>query len=151
MFSPEIVLKTVPHRYPFLMIDRIIEHDYRKRAVCRKNVTFGEEVLVGHFPKRAIYPGVLLIEMGLQTTHVMLTEIETRACDPEREPEQGFAIQVEKFKFQSVVEPGDVLVITSDFVQELMGIIKAKITITTHDMKPVAEGTVVVGSGKGGA
>ena len=146
MWGHEVLLKVVPQRFPFLMIDKILSHEFKKSATCQKGVSFSEEVFQGHFPGRPIYPGVLLIEMGLQTTQVMLTNIE-KAMSGEVNKEgaqQGFFISVDRFKFYKPVVPGDVLTIKSEFETEAMGMTKANILIT-KDNEKIALGTVTVG------
>ena len=147
--SSQLIYRVVPQRYPFLMIDKIVEHEFRKIAVCQKNVTAGEEVLTGHFPDNPIYPGVLMIEMGLQTTQVMLTDLKAvqGTTNNTSKADQGFLLSVEKFKFQKIVRPGDIIRITSELVQEAMGMMKAKITLTNDRGETVAAGQVVVGVG----
>ena len=148
MYPPQLIPRVVPQRYPFLMIDRIVAHAFKVSATCLKNVTFGEEVLTGHFPENPIYPGVLLIEMGLQTTQVMMTDLEAvisaTASSEKSKAVQGYLLSVEKFRFAQPVYPGDVLKVTSELETEAMGMMKAKITIT-RDQDEIAKGIVMVG------
>ncbi|MBI4042407.1 MAG: 3-hydroxyacyl-ACP dehydratase FabZ [Deltaproteobacteria bacterium] len=146
MYPADLIPKVVPHRFPFLMIDRIVEHEFQKQCTCLKNVTFGEEILSGHFPDRPVYPGVLLIEMGLQTTQVMLTDIEAIIQCPSaaRKTEEGYVLSIEKFKFLRPVQPGDVLLIQSRYNQEALNIVQATITIRNQVVEEVAVGKVNV-------
>lgn len=149
-YPVELVLKVVPQRYPFLMVDKILTHEFRKQAVCQKNITRGEEVLVGHFPENPIYPGVLMVEMGLQTTQVMLTDLDAvmnPANKKSEGAEQGFLLQIEKFKFSKTALPGDILEITSELHQEAMGMVKAKIRLVNQNKEEIAQGVVTVGGG----
>ena len=118
------------------MVDKILEQEFKKYALCQKNITLGEEVLTGHFEDNPIYPGVLLIEMGLQTTQVMMTDIEKVVGEsgngPSQKAEQGFILSVEKFKFLKTVHPGDVLKVNSSLQSEIVGMVKAEIKITNH-------------------
>jgi 3-hydroxymyristoyl/3-hydroxydecanoyl-(acyl carrier protein) dehydratase len=151
MYSEISILSVLPHRYPFLMIDKIVEQKFKTRAVCQKNVTLGEEVLTGHFRDNPIYPGVLLIEMGLQTTQVMMTDLEKIAAlssPSDHKADQGYILSVEKFKFSKPVHPGDVLKIESINHGEVLEMIKSEIKITNQDNVEVASGYVVVSGAK---
>lgn len=148
-YPVDVVLRVVPQRYPMLMIDRILDHEYGRRAVCQKNVTLGEEVLSGHFPGNPLFPGVLMIEMGLQATQVMLTELEGAAgAAAEAPPRQGYLLGVSDFRFRKTVRPGDVLRVESVLLQELGGMRKARITIRGDDEQEVCSGTVTVGEAR---
>lgn len=94
-----------------------------------------------------------MVEMGLQTTQVMLTDLEkvsqTAAQTPnggtKEEPPQGFLLAIEKFKFFKVVEPGDIIKITSELELDAMGMMKAKITLENDKNEKIAAGVVTVG------
>ncbi|HEY9648167.1 MAG TPA: 3-hydroxyacyl-ACP dehydratase FabZ, partial [Chroococcidiopsis sp.] len=75
IFSVEDIQRLLPHRYPFSLVDRIIEFVPEKRAVGIKNVTFNEPHFQGHFPGRPIMPGVLIIEAMAQVGGVVLTQL----------------------------------------------------------------------------
>jgi 3-hydroxyacyl-[acyl-carrier-protein] dehydratase len=141
-----LILKAVPQRYPFLMIDRILEQEYLKKAVCRKNVTQGEEILAGHFPGNPIFPGVLMIEMGLQATQIMLTDLEKlkTSSGPVTEAPQGYLLSVDKFKFLKVVRPGDVIEVTSTLDMQALGMAKANIRLLNEKGEELAHGIVTV-------
>ncbi len=97
------LLRILPHRYPFLLVDRIIEVEEGKRAVGIKNVTFNEPFFVGHFPDHPIMPGVLIIEMMAQAGAVMLLGSDAyRGKLP-------YLAGIEKAKFRKPVLPGDTL------------------------------------------
>ncbi len=148
-YSAETILKALPHRYPFIMVDRIVSHEHRKSAVCQKNVTFGEEVLVGHFPGQPIYPGVLMIEMGLQTTQIMMSDLnEIVGSTATQTAKKGLLLGVDKFRFSQMITPGDTLTIHSSLESEMLGLMKVKITITC-DGNEIAKGTVTVGEKPG--
>jgi 3-hydroxyacyl-[acyl-carrier-protein] dehydratase len=147
----EILLAVVPQRYPFLMIDRILEHELNTRALCLKNITLGEEVFTGHFESNPIYPGVLMVEMGLQTTQVMLSDLDrirqNYGLKKENSPPQGFLVMIEKFKYFAPVTPGDTLYIESRLDVLALGLAKCSITIftgTDNNSQKVAEGKVSV-------
>lgn len=98
------ILATLPHRYPFLLIDRIVEIERRKRIVALKNVTINEPFFAGHFPGNPIMPGVLTVESMAQAGAVLLlTEF------PNRDEKLVFFTGIEKARFRRPVIPGDQL------------------------------------------
>lgn len=97
------ILRILPHRYPFLLVDRILEVDAGKRAVAVKNVTINEPFFVGHFPDHPIMPGVLIIEMMAQTGGVMLLISEANRG------KLAYLAGVEKARFRKPVLPGDTI------------------------------------------
>ncbi|MBZ5509119.1 MAG: 3-hydroxyacyl-ACP dehydratase FabZ [Acidobacteriia bacterium] len=99
----------LPHRYPFLLIDRVVEMERKKRIVALKNVTINEPFFVGHFPRFPIMPGVLIVEAMAQTGGVLLlTEIE------DRDNKLIVFTGIEKARFRRPVVPGDQLRIEVD-------------------------------------
>lgn len=152
MYNIDTIMQILPHRYPFLLIDRVLEHETDVRAVCLKNITYGEEILTGHFPDNAIYPGVMLVEMGLQCTQVALTNIERflrykKECPEKIESRQGYVLQIDKFQFKNPAKAGDQLYITSDITLciENIGMSKCDMTILNQDKTLVAKGSASVG------
>jgi len=102
------ITKLLPHRYPFLLVDRVIEFEPLKRIVALKNVTANEPFFQGHFPGDPIMPGVLIIEAMAQTGGILARlSIEE---DPEQEnPGLLFFMGIDKVKFRRKVIPGDQL------------------------------------------
>jgi UDP-3-O-[3-hydroxymyristoyl] N-acetylglucosamine deacetylase/3-hydroxyacyl-[acyl-carrier-protein] dehydratase len=101
----EDIMKILPHRYPFLLVDRILQIDKGKRAVGVKNVTINDYFFQGHFPGRPVMPGVLMIEAMAQVGGVlMLSPQENRG-------KLAFFMAADKIKFRKTVEPGDQLII----------------------------------------
>lgn len=99
----------LPHRYPFLLIDRVVEIERKKRIVAIKNVTVNEPYFVGHFPGYPIMPGVLMVEAIAQAGGaLLLTEI------PEREQKLMVFTGIERAKFRKPVTPGDQLRVEVD-------------------------------------
>jgi len=92
------------HRYPFLLVDRIIEYEPRKRVVGIKNVTLNEPFFAGHFPGAPVMPGVLIIEAMAQTAGVLML-----ASLPDRETKLVFFTGIDGAKFRKPVVPGDQL------------------------------------------
>src|ERR1700688_1465507 len=98
------ILKILPHRDPFLLIDRVLELERKKRIVAIKNVTINEPFFVGHFPGLPIMPGVLIVEAIAQAGGaLLLTEVEDR-----RDKVMMFT-GIERAKFRRPVSPGDQL------------------------------------------
>ena len=94
----------LPHRYPFLLVDRIIEYEMGKRVVGIKNVTMNEPFFQGHFPGAPVMPGVLIVEAMAQTAGVMML-----ASIPDRESKLVFFTGIDGAKFRKPVVPGDQL------------------------------------------
>jgi 3-hydroxyacyl-[acyl-carrier-protein] dehydratase len=98
-------MKILPHRYPFLLVDRIIDLEPCKRAVGTKNVSVNEHFFQGHFPGRPIMPGVLIIEAMAQVGGVLMLASE------EHKGKLAYFMAANNAKFRRTVVPGDQLVI----------------------------------------
>ena len=101
----QAVMKLLPHRYPFLMVDRIIEIDGDLSGIGIKNVTFNEPHFQGHFPGQPIMPGVLIIEGMAQTAGAICVHAKTASSAPKA----VYFMTIDKVKFRKPVVPGDVL------------------------------------------
>ena len=100
----EWILSVLPHRYPILLVDRVLEMEPRKRIVAIKNVTINEPIFLGHFPGRPVLPGVLMIEgMAQAGGLLLLSDI------PDREKKLLYFASIEEAKFRRPVVPGDQL------------------------------------------
>jgi 3-hydroxyacyl-[acyl-carrier-protein] dehydratase len=98
------IMRILPHRFPFLLIDRIVEHEPRKRIVAFKNVSINEPYFAGHFPELPIMPGVLVVEAMAQAGGVLLmTEL------PDRDSKLVVFTGIERARFRRPVVPGDQL------------------------------------------
>lgn len=97
------IQKILPHRYPFLLVDKIIEIEYGKRAVGIKNVTANEPFFMGHFPGYPVMPGVLMIEAIAQVGAVAVLGM------PENKGKMAFFAGVDEVRFKRQVVPGDTL------------------------------------------
>jgi 3-hydroxyacyl-[acyl-carrier-protein] dehydratase len=97
----EMVLKMLPHRYPFLMVDRVIDIQGDESGIGIKNVTINEPQFQGHFPGNPVFPGVLMIE-GMAQTAGVLCIAATGA-----QPKSVFFLTIDKAKFRKPVRPGD--------------------------------------------
>ncbi len=101
----------LPHRYPFLFVDRVIELTPGKRAVAVKNVTANEPFFQGHFPDKPVMPGVLMIEAMAQVGGIAVL------TDPENKDKLALFMAIDNVKFRKVVEPGDQLVFEVDVLR----------------------------------
>ncbi len=109
----EDIIKILPHRYPFLMVDRIIEMEPEKRVVGIKNVTANEPFFRGHFPGNPIMPGVLVIEAMAQVGGVLACLSVHGPMDKEKQT-PVFFMSMDKVKFRKPVVPGDQLRLEAD-------------------------------------
>ncbi|ABY95712.1 3-hydroxyacyl-ACP dehydratase FabZ [Thermoanaerobacter brockii subsp. lactiethylicus] len=114
------IRKILPHRYPFLLVDRIIEIEEGKKAVGIKNVTANEPFFQGHFPDNPIMPGVLIVEALAQVAGIAVMNIE------EFKGKLGLFTGIDKCRFKKVVRPGDQLVLEVLIDSIKMGLVKAK-------------------------
>ncbi len=96
------IMAVLPHRYPILLVDRVLEIEPKKRIVAVKNVTINEEVFLGHFPGKPVFPGVLLIEGMAQAGGLLLLHDL-----PDREGKLLYFTGIEAAKFRRPVVPGD--------------------------------------------
>lgn len=100
-----VIMKTLPHRYPFLLVDRIIDIKGDESAVGIKNVTANEPQFMGHFPENPVFPGVLIIEGMAQTAGVICI----LSLGEGRTPKTVYFLTIDKAKFRRPVVPGDQL------------------------------------------
>ncbi len=135
MNSQEI-MELLPHRYPFLLVDKIIELEEGKRAVGIKNVTINEPFFQGHFPGKPIMPGVLMVEAMAQ---VGLTALKTM---DEYKDRLGVFTGIDKLRFKRQVEPGDTLRIEVELEKIRRGIGVAQGTVTV-DGELACKGTIM--------
>ncbi|MEH2290800.1 3-hydroxyacyl-ACP dehydratase FabZ [Nostoc sp.] len=109
-FTSEEIQKLLPHRYPFLLVDKIIDYVPSKKAVGVKNVTINEPHFQGHFPERPLMPGVLIVEAMAQVGGIVLTQMSS--------VEGGLFVfaGIDKVRFRRQVVPGDQLVMTVELL-----------------------------------
>jgi 3-hydroxyacyl-[acyl-carrier-protein] dehydratase len=131
------IMSLLPHRYPFLLIDRVLEVEPRKRIVAIKNVTINEPHFQGHFPDYPIMPGVLMVEAIAQAGGaLLLSEI------PDRESKLMVFTSIENARFRRPVTPGDQLRIEVTVLNWRTRVVKMGGTITV-DGKLVCDATVM--------
>lgn len=110
MFTIEEIQQSLPHRYPFALVDRIIEYVPGEKAVGLKNVTINEEYFQGHIPGRPIMPGVLMVEAMAQVGGIVLVKM------PGMEGKFFAFAGIEKVRFRRPVVPGDQLIMTVELL-----------------------------------
>ncbi len=155
MYSAKQINLLMPHRYPLLLIDRVIEHQLGKECKAIKNISFGEEVFSGHFPGEPIYPGVYSIEMGFQTSLAMMLDLEKLSSMGSEEISlykkslAPRALQVKKFTFLKEITPGDQIIIHSQHKMSFDGKVLVEVTLTESFSKDLmGKGQLVVGEVK---
>lgn len=124
MLSNIEIQKILPHRYPMLLIDKVIEMEEGKRIVAVKNVTANEPFFQGHFPSNPIMPGVLITEALAQAGAVLLLDME------ENRGKLGVFTGINNFKFRRQVVPGDTLTLEADLIKYRHGMGKAEVKAT---------------------
>jgi len=123
--NSEQIKNHLPHRYPFLLVDRVLEYQVRDHLIAIKNVTVNEPFFLGHFPEKAIMPGVLIIESMAQAA-AMLGEVSM--VEKPSENSLYYLVGVDKVRFKKPVVPGDQLLIDVRFEKERRNIWKFRAT-----------------------
>jgi len=115
------ILKRLPHRYPFLLVDRVLELDKGKRIKALKNVTMNEPFFTGHFPNRPVMPGVMMLEALAQASAILAFDnIDVRPDDET----VFYFVGIDNARFKRPVEPGDQLMMHSTLERSRAGIVK---------------------------
>jgi 3-hydroxyacyl-[acyl-carrier-protein] dehydratase len=140
------IQKILIHRYPFLLVDKVIDLEPGKRGRGIKNVTINEEFFSGHFPGEPIMPGVLIIEAMAQMAAIVVGS-EAMGKEVKSEERMGYLAGIKEIKFKRPVRPGDRLEISVEIVQKLANLFKvtgeAKV-----DKEICAQGELVFTKGK---
>lgn len=123
----EAIMKVLPHRYPFLLVDRIIEMVPGEKAVGIKNVTINEPFFIGHFPGSPVMPGVLMIEAMAQVGACAILS------DERYQGQLAYLAGVDRIRFKRLAVPGDTLIITTEFSNMKGNIGKGKSSIKIDD------------------
>ena len=122
MLDVKEIQSILPHRYPFLLVDRILELEPGRRAVGLKNVTINEAFFEGHFPGHAVMPGVLVLEAMAQVGGVLLLSMTGN------EGKLAYFGGMDKVRFRKPVSPGDALITEVELLKNRGGIGKVKVT-----------------------
>jgi len=136
MLNIQQIMEIIPHRPPFLLVDRILEVEAGKRAVGIKNVTMNEPFFTGHFPEYAVMPGVLIVEALAQVGTVAMMLVEAN------KGKIGFFAGIDNFRFRDQVTPGDTLTLEVEITRLKGPIGKGKATAKVGE-KVVAEGEMM--------
>jgi len=130
------IQEIIPHRYPFLLVDRILEVEPGVKAVGLKNVTINEPFFEGHFPSYPVMPGVLIVEALAQVGTVAMLSLEANRG------KLGFFAGINDFRFRGQVGPGDTLMMEVS-ITRLKGAIGKGQAVAKVDGKVVAEGELM--------
>lgn len=141
-FSMDIhdVMRQLPHRYPFLMVDRVVACVPGESIEAIKNVTFNEPYFTGHFPHRPVMPGVMILEALAQAAGILA--FRTAGVIPDENSRFYFA-GIDNARFRRPVEPGDQLVLKARLERAIRGIWKFS-TVAEVDGKEAASATMMV-------
>ncbi len=120
MLDVQQIKEIIPHRYPFLLVDKVLEMDEGKRVVGLKNVSANEPFFVGHFPEYPVMPGVLILEALAQVGAIAVLDME------QNKGKIGFLAGVDKCRFKREVKPGDQLQLEVEIIRMRGAIGKGK-------------------------
>ena len=120
------IMKFLPHRYPFLLVDRVIEMVPNEKITTLKNVTMNEPFFQGHFPGTPVMPGVLMVEAMAQSGGVLIAS----SMPPEQHGALMYFMAIDKVKFRKAVVPGDQLIITATILKRRSNTAKLACTAT---------------------
>ena len=123
MMNIHAILKQLPHRYPFLLVDKVVELERNARILAVKNVTFNEPFFMGHFPGRPVMPGVLILEALDQAAGLLAFDAMGQVPD---ENNIYYFVGIDSARFKRPVEPGDQLLLEASIDRIRGGIWKFK-------------------------
>lgn len=115
------IISILPHRFPFLLVDRVLEIDLEgRRIVGLKNVTVNEPFFTGHFPNHPVMPGVIQVEAMAQVAGILLNKVSGR------EGKIAYFTSIDNVRFRRMVIPGDQLIIEVEYLKARLSIVKVK-------------------------
>ena len=123
------IIKKLPHRYPFLLVDRVVEFEKDVRIKALKNVTINEPFFNGHFPNRPVMPGVLMLEALAQASALLSFASEGEESDGSR---LYYFAGIDGARFKRIVEPGDQLILESKIERKKASIYKYSTRATVN-------------------
>ena len=123
----QLIQRILPHRYPFLLVDRILESDWDSRIVGMKNITMNEPYFQGHFPGNPVMPGVLQMEAMAQVAGILLNKRN------DRDGQIAYFSSIDKARFRKVVRPGDTLIMEIVMIKARLNLAKVQATARVND------------------
>jgi 3-hydroxyacyl-[acyl-carrier-protein] dehydratase len=139
MMDIDEIKEYLPHRYPFLLVDRVLELNLGESIVAYKNITYNEQLFQGHFPDKAVFPGVLTVEAMAQAAGIL----GFKTMD--KKPQDGsmyLFVGADKLRFKRQIVPGDQLMLRATVLSEKRGIWKFKVSADV-DEKVCASATIL--------
>lgn len=125
------ILEHLPHRYPFLLVDKVIAFEAGKSLLALKNVTYNEPQFTGHFPQKPILPGVLVIEALAQATGILAYKSTGTKAD---DKSLYYLVGIDKARFKRPVNPGEQLILKVEVIKKMRGVWKftAEASVDDH-------------------
>ncbi|PID66924.1 MAG: 3-hydroxyacyl-[acyl-carrier-protein] dehydratase FabZ [Gammaproteobacteria bacterium] len=114
------IMRYLPHRYPFLMLDKVVDYEVGNYLKAIKNVTINEPFFQGHFPQKPVMPGVMILEAMAQATGIL--GFKTENVPPDDSSSLYYFVGIDNARFKQIVVPGDCLQMTVEFVRARRGI-----------------------------
>lgn len=128
MLEIKQILARLPHRYPFVYVDKVVEIKENSSIMTIKNITINEHFFQGHFPNYPVVPGVIIIEALAQTCGILISISENLTRE-----DIYFLAAIESAKFKKPVVPGDVLIMSAEVVKKRAGLWKFKVRATVNE------------------
>ncbi|UJF24825.1 3-hydroxyacyl-ACP dehydratase FabZ [Suttonella sp. R2A3] len=150
----EDIMRYLPHRYPFLLIDRVLEAEAGSHIKALKNVTMNEPFFQGHFPRKPVMPGVLVIEAMAQAAGILGVKSAKKEMGLPDEPEADgiyFFVGIDKARFRKTVCPGDQLIFDVSLIKSRRGIWTFSATASVDDKVVCNAEIMCTSAGKGDA
>lgn len=137
--NPQEILERLPHRYPFLLIDKVLDCDSETFITVQKNVTFNEPQFQGHFPEHPVFPGVLVLEAMAQATGLLSFEVIDGLV---KEDSVFMLVGVDDARIKQQIVPGDILIIRAEVLRRSRNVMKFNVTAKV-DEKLVASAVIM--------